>query len=653
MKLNTILDQIDLGSMALPEFQRGYVWNRNQVKGLLDSLYRNHPVGSLLVWITNVDNADVKGDVELPPGTVRLLLDGQQRITSLYGIIRGNPPKFFQGAERAFTGLYFNLEEEVFEFYAPVKMKDNPFWINVTELMQQGLGTYLTKLTDVPEVQANINKYVNRLNAIENIKNTDFFIEEVTGEDKTVEIVVDIFNRVNSGGTKLSKGDLALAKICAEWPDARNAMMSKLTKWNENGYPNFKIDWLLRCINTIITGEAKFIALKDITGESVQDGLTKAEKYINKTLNLISARLGIDHGWVLGSPYSMPLIVRYLHDRNGSFGDYKERDQLLFWYIHTFLWGRYAGSTESILDQDLAAIEDKDSSLTNLIENLRRNRGDLTLHPQDFIAWSRGARFYPLLYMLTRVYHAKDWDTGVELAAHNLGHQTDLQLHHIFPKALLYRNEYEKSEVNALANFTFLTQETNIRVSDRDPEEYFAEFEDKNPGIVESHWIPMDRELWKVENYKDFLEKRRELLAEAANKFLSELYKGQIPDVDVEKATTARLQKVFTGSISDDEEEKLLHETNAWLEKNGLPKGEIEYQLIDDDGNELAMFDLAWPNGLQEGLSMPVALLINEGYETLSAANSNNYLYFTDVDSFKHYVQTEILAEEMLEPVAI
>jgi uncharacterized protein with ParB-like and HNH nuclease domain len=238
MKLNTILDQIDLGSMALPEFQRGYVWNRNQVKGLFDSLYHGHPVGSLLVWITNVENADVKGDVELPPGTVRLLLDGQQRITSLYGIVRGKPPQFFQGNKKSFTGLYFNLEDEIFEFYAPVKMKDNPYWIDATDLMQRGLGKLLPELTQVEAIQQDLNKYINRLNAIENIKNTDFHIEEVTGGDKTVETVVDIFNRVNSGGTKLSKGDLALAKICAEWPDARNEMNKKLNKWHESGYPN-------------------------------------------------------------------------------------------------------------------------------------------------------------------------------------------------------------------------------------------------------------------------------------------------------------------------------------------------------------------------------------------------------------------------------
>ena len=95
MNIGVILDQIDLGSMALPEFQRGYVWNRDQVRGLMESLYRKHPVGGLLVWLTKTEDASARGDGSLAPGIVKLLLDGQQRITSLYGIIRGKPPKFF------------------------------------------------------------------------------------------------------------------------------------------------------------------------------------------------------------------------------------------------------------------------------------------------------------------------------------------------------------------------------------------------------------------------------------------------------------------------------------------------------------------------------------------------------------------------------
>ena len=117
-KLAAILDQIDSGSVLLPEFQRGYVWNRDQVRGLMRSLYRGYPVGGLLTWETQADGSLVRGAATATPTLRVLILDGQQRITSLYGITRGRPPAFFQGDEKAFSGLRFNVEDETFEFYA-------------------------------------------------------------------------------------------------------------------------------------------------------------------------------------------------------------------------------------------------------------------------------------------------------------------------------------------------------------------------------------------------------------------------------------------------------------------------------------------------------------------------------------------------------
>ena len=100
-----------------------------------------------------------RGDGELAPGVVKLLLDGQQRITSLYGIIRKKPPQFFDGNERSFTGLYFNLEDEVFEFYAPMKMEGNPLWINVTELMQEGgAGEFIKQIVNNPEFSEKLSE---------------------------------------------------------------------------------------------------------------------------------------------------------------------------------------------------------------------------------------------------------------------------------------------------------------------------------------------------------------------------------------------------------------------------------------------------------------------------------------------------------------
>lgn len=105
MQISTILVHIDSGNMAMPKFQRGYVWNRDQVRGLFDSLYRRYPVGGLLVWANEAKTAAHCGDVPVAVEIVKLLLDGQQRITSLHGVVRGRPSKFFEGNVQTFTGL--------------------------------------------------------------------------------------------------------------------------------------------------------------------------------------------------------------------------------------------------------------------------------------------------------------------------------------------------------------------------------------------------------------------------------------------------------------------------------------------------------------------------------------------------------------------
>ncbi len=499
MKISTILDQVDLGSMALPEFQRGYVWNREQVRELMQSLYRRYPIGSLLVWLAKTEHIDIRGNGLLPQTVVELILDGQQRITSLYGIIRGNPPKFFDGNEGAFTGLYFHLDEELFEFYAPLKMKDNPRWINVTDLMQAGIGEYIKRLYASQEFHSNVQLYIDRLNSIVGIKDIDLHVEKVTGEDKTVDIVVDIFNRVNSGGTKLSNGDLTLAKICAKWSEARQEMKDCLHQWEKAGF-YFNLDWLLRNINTILTGEAKFSALSDIPINDFQDGLRRAQKACNYLLNMISGRLGLDHDRVLGGRYAFPVMSRYLACKGGKLQNARQQDKLLYWYIHSFLWGRYTGSTETTLNQDLRVIDESDATLDRLIEQLRLWRGTLHIQPEDFRGSTLGAKFYPMLYLLTRIHSARDWSTGLPLSAHMLGKLNTLQVHHIFPKALLYNHGYTPNEVNAIANFCFLTQETNLDISDKKPIAYFEVIEKNHPGALASQWIPMDRHLWDVEH---------------------------------------------------------------------------------------------------------------------------------------------------------
>jgi len=650
MKISNILDNIDMGALALPEFQRGYVWSRAQVRGLMHSLYRRHPVGGLLVWITPSDPSLARGDGQIQPGFISLLLDGQQRITSLYGIIRGTPPRFFDGNAGAFSDLHFNLEEERFEFYAPVKMRDDPLWVDVTEVLRDGTGAAMTRLTTSDVITsasdgvAVLQRYLTRLGQLDGVKDIELHVEQVTGEDKTVDVVVDIFNRVNSGGTKLSKGDLALARLCADWPEARDEMKRMLGKWSGAGF-SFSLDWLLRNTNAVVTNRAEFSALAGVPVADFRAGLASAERAIDQLLNLVAGRLGLDHSRVLGGPGAFPLMTRYLYDRDLKLPAQHEADALLYWYVHTFLWGRYAGSTETVLNQDLAANSDRGAATHRLIQVLAQTRGDLRVRPNDFIGWSRGARFYPLLYMLTRVNHARDWGTGIELRQHMLGFQASLEVHHIFPKAVLYQHGYSRPDVNAVANFTFLTKETNLRVSDRLPEEYIPELEGRNPGVVASHWIPMDPELWKVENYAAFLTKRRELLAEAANAFLDSLHGGQAP---APADTGSIFDRPGPAPVVDDDEEATIRGIQSWVAENGLAPGAEAYELVDaDTGMQEAVLDVAWPDGLQPGLTEPVAVLLNEEAQVEAAAGRFGFRFFTSAEDFIAYVRAQVIGEDV------
>ena len=631
MQVSTILDQIDNGDIALPEFQRGYVWNREQVRGLFASLYRGYPIGGFMMWTTPAETAQSRGEGARADGNVRLLLDGQQRITSLYGVVRGRAPQFFEGSTAAFSGLHFHLEDETFEFYAPVKMKDNPLWVDVSAVMSD-MGPFIAQLSRMSTEQ--LTTYLTRLNQVANIKQRDVHIDEVTGQDKTIDVVVDIFNRVNSGGTKLSKGDLALAKICASWGQAREEMNGALGSWRQAGY-DFGLDWLLRNMNAIATGEALFSALADVPNQQMRESLSRATRHVGYLLNLVSGRLGLDHDRVLMGRYAFPVMSRFVDRYPTNTLSAADANGLLHWYIHAGMWGRFAGSTETVLNQDLKAVDS--GGLDALHDNLRKMRGDLDVRAGDFAGYSLGARFYPVLYLLTRTLGARDLGTGIPLTHALLGHNSSLEVHHIFPKARLYAANYERADVNAVANFCFLTKETNLEISDRDPAEYFRAVERKQPGDLASQWIPMDEELWRTDRYLDFLEARRELLASAANGYLHSLMDRESVGFETMPTETIALGRPV--APEDDSENADVRELVRWVHEQGYAKGEIDQEVVDPvTGAALALAEAYWPDGLREGLDSPVMLELDPEPDSLNALSGLGVLVFTTTSALRDHV---------------
>lgn len=633
MKIGQTLDAIDLGTIALPVFQRGYVWNREQVRQLFTSLYLGYPVGSLLFWATQSGAADVKGDAAPAVSPVKMLLDGQQRITSLYGVIRGKPPTFFEGHERAFTGLHFRLEEEAFEFYQPVKMQHDPCWVDVTKVMltqQDDITEFTSSATDMQE----LTRYVNRLNRLGGIRDRELNEEIISGQDKTVDVVVEIFNRVNRGGTKLSTGDLALARICAEWSEARDEMQGHLGRWADAGYDRFDLDWLLRSVNTVLTGEARLVHLDGQSVDDIKGTLTSASKALDAALNMVGDKLGLDHGRVLFGRNAFPVMARYIHGRGGALDDAEWR-MLLYWYAYSAMRGRYSGSVETVMDLDLEEIEEPDNGLDSLLNRLRVTHAT-EIRASDFDTATRNSRFYPMLYLLTRMGSARDLCSGVALKADLLGKGSKLEVHHIFPKSQLKKEGYSSREINALANFCFLTADCNRKIGNKLPEKYLPGYEQDHPGVLASQWIPQDSELWSVDRYRDFLEVRRQMLANAANKTMEDLLQG-----GGLLGQPGPLSAPVALSDEGDEEEAALVEINQWMIARDLLPGTIGYEIADG----VVVLDLAWPDGVQPELTQPVAVLLDEPEQVIAAANSAGFISFTSAASFKTYVETEILGE--------
>ena len=509
----------------------------------------------------------------------------------------------------------------------------------------------MAKLAGNPEHAENLPVYMQRgLNLLQ-VRDTDLPIQEITGEDKTTDKVVDIFNRVNSGGTKLSKGDLALARIGAHWPEVRAEMQQRLSKW-ENAEFKANLDWLLRCMNTIITESSELERLEPEKHgiDLIQDSLRQTENAVDHLLEAMRSHLHMDIDRVYNSKQAFPVMVKYLVDNGGRFPNQTTMARLLHWYVSVAIWGRFSGPVETTINQDLAALAGP-NPIDSLLQNLRLSQGERSVAPENFNLGYDKARFYPMLYVMSRMQDARDWGTGNRLRHHSLGDHTNLEMHYIFPKAYLRRNGVSAKDTNNMGNIAFQTRETNRAIGSSPPAEYMPKVAEDWPGALESQWIPTNPELWQVENYHLFLAERQKLLANVANEMLATLRDGMIPPAE-SSLTNVKEQQVSNDAndaaisgIDSDDEAAIIADANRFVTENGFPFGEVAYEILDENTGEIVVLDLAWPDGLQTGYSQPITLLIDEDDTTWRTASDSGFKVFTSLADFRRYVERDILAD--------
>ena len=173
-------------------------------------------------------------------------------------------------------------------------------------------------------------------------------------------------------------------------------MKSKLKEWAKADY-HFTLDWLLRSMNTVLTGEAQFQHLHEARLPKYKSA-SRTARHIDTCLNLIGGRLGLDHDRSVLRTFRGAGDGTYLDQRQakklGPMAE-QERDKLLFWFVQAAMWGRFSGFTESFIDQDLGSLEGTDGGLDKLLEQLRFWHGGLRAEPGHFTGWSLGAPFLP------------------------------------------------------------------------------------------------------------------------------------------------------------------------------------------------------------------------------------------------------------------
>jgi hypothetical protein len=514
----------------------------------VQSLYRKHPTGHLLVWRT-YKPSPVRGGTATGDGHSLLLLDGQQRLTSLYVIFEGKAPPFYEG-ESLFPNLYFNVQTDEFRFWQRTIMETNPAWISVHSFLQQGLAAVLEKLDRLPDEEREIyQKNLARLSRLDRIREYTYTVDQLSGDEYTVDQVVEIFNRVNKAGTPLTKADLALAHICSIWPEAREELRGFSRSMAAHGF-GVDMNFLVRCIAGVAVGSVLLEgAFFRVEAERLQAAWKATRGGFEHLVNVLRHEAFVDDLADVSSLYVLVPMTVYLARRDGVFPSDSIKRRFIRWMYLAGIWSRYSGATDTKLQQDVSLVGGRDVDPTHELEAaILRERGRLSVEASDLVGAGIQSSYATLSYVLARAREARDWFSGIRLYDKAVGKANGLESHHIFPKAVLAKAGYDSGDdrkvINELANRAYLTQKANRKIHRKPPGEYLAEVETNQPGALRAQSVPMDRSLWEPGRYPEFLAVRRQLLAQAMNDFVSSWIPEEPPE---EMDETAVRRRISTG----------------------------------------------------------------------------------------------------------
>ena len=572
LDLDTLVGDVASGDLALPEIQRPFVWSSTKVRDLFDSMYRGYPVGYLLFWETAVGQVSTRviGVNDKPyKNPKRLIVDGQQRLTSLFAVMRGVEviddtyrPKRIE--------IAFRPRDGSFEVADAATRNDPEFIPNVSTLFTDGRGSFgvinefLSRLGSKRTLKPEEHQIIaGNLERLFQLRRYRFSVLEISAE-LDEEAVADIFVRINSEGKKLNQSDFILTLLSVIWEEGRVQLESfsrdaqtpstKASPFNHLIAPS--PDQMLRVAVGLAFNRARLKSVYHLLrGKDPDTGVFDQRRRDTNLgqLKLAQARALDLANWqrflacITGCGFRLSeqvvsenaLLSAYvLYLRGLSLSDLAPRtlDRLIGrWFWMSLLTSRYSTSPETTMEADFSGLsvptaaafaEEVEKEIAARVTN---DFWKITLPIELETSSTRSggwATFLAAQLQLDAPTLFSDKKLVAIVDPYSRGTRKPVEVHHLFPKAWLKAKGIgERKQVNQIANYAYLEWPENMRVGARSPQSYLPEIRgsyadaawDRMSG---AHALPLS---WETMTYAQFLEARRQLMAKIIQKAFESL----------------------------------------------------------------------------------------------------------------------------------
>ena len=618
--LTHLIEDIRHGNIALPDIQRPFVWSPAKVRDLFDSMYCGYPVGTLMFWETGAEvGMRQMGGGATERVASRLIVDGQQRLTSLYAVLTGRPVLAKSFREHRIQ-IAFHPEDETFEVADAAIRRDPGFVPDITALWNSGYKSevrkFMTRLGPArdeelgDEVQDRLEE---RLDRVRDLRDFRFQVIELNA-GANEEQVADIFVRINSKGVTLNQANFILTLMSVHWEEGRRQIERFCRSAVEplNGAPSPRNpfldpspDQVLRAAVGLAFGRGRLqhvyslLRGKDLNTGDVSDERRTAQfgvlrPAVDEVVNLTNwheflkclTRAGFRSARMIASQNAViyTYVIWLIGKRKFEMDRKPLRELISRWFFMAHTTGRYTSSPESQVEADLRVVngaENADGFRDALDRIIRSNfTGDYWSISLPNRLDTSGAKS-PVLLAYWAALNLLDAE--VLFSALKIRELLDpvvtspraLERHHLFPKAhLALQGIAARDQVNAIANMVFVDWPDNSDIGARDPQEYWpAMTKDMPAEKVERHryWhaLPIG---WEQLAYGEFLERRRKLIADVIKDGFEQLHGTTSPP-----SRSATFVDLIEGGESEAVEFK---STARWNLRTRQPDKKLEHVIV-------------------------------------------------------------------------